>query len=434
MPKMTKKVCIITLGCPKNVVDSEMLMKQFQANNLKLVQSSDESDATIINTCGFIQSAKKESLDTIMHAVELKKTGRIQQLVVMGCLAERYSADLKKEIPEVDAYVGANKIDQVVSALGAHPKYNLIGERVLTTPPHYAYLKISEGCDRPCSFCSIPLMRGKHISKPIETILQEARKLAEQGVRELIIIAQESTYYGLDLYGKRKLAELLDKLSSIEGVEWIRLMYAFPTGFPGEVLKVIAENPKICKYLDIPLQHISNTVLASMKRGTNSKEIKSLINKIKTEVPRIALRTTLIVGYPNESEKEFLELKHFVEEIKFERLGLFTYSQEEDTNAFDLGDPVPEEVKQERFNSIMEMQRGISLAHNKLLVGKKIRTLIDTLEDGTGIGRTQYDAPEIDNAVTLHGVDNVKQGNYYDVLIDDCDAYDLFGRLANKEC
>jgi ribosomal protein S12 methylthiotransferase len=433
MSKTTKKICIITLGCPKNVVDSEILMKQFQANNLELVQSSDESDATIINTCGFIQSAKKESLDTIMHAVELKKTGRIQQLVVMGCLAERYAADLKKEIPEVDAYVGANKIDQVVSALGAHPKYNLIGERVLTTPPHYAYLKISEGCDRPCSFCSIPLMRGKHISKPIETILQEARKLAEQGVRELIIIAQESTYYGLDLYGKRKLAELLEKLSSINGVEWIRLMYAFPTGFPSDVLKVLAENPKICKYLDIPLQHISDPVLASMKRGTNSRDVKSLIEKIRNEVPGIALRTTLIVGYPNEGEKEFLELKHFVEEIKFERLGLFTYSQEEDTAAFDLGDPTPEGIKQERFNSIMEVQKKISLAHNNLLVGKKIRTIIDTMEDGTGIGRTQYDAPEIDNAVTLHDVKNVKQGNFYNVLIDDCDAYDLFGRLVIEE-
>ncbi|MBA4311606.1 MAG: 30S ribosomal protein S12 methylthiotransferase RimO [Chlorobiaceae bacterium] len=433
MPKTTKKICIITLGCPKNVVDSEMLMKQFQANNLELVQSSDESDATIINTCGFIQSAKKESLDTIMHAVELKKTGRIQQLVVMGCLAERYAANLKKEIPEVDAYVGANKIDQVVSALGAHPKYNLIGERVLTTPPHYAYLKISEGCDRPCSFCSIPLMRGKHISKPIETILHEARKLTELGVRELIIIAQESTYYGIDLYGKRKLAELLEKLSSINGVEWIRLMYAFPTGFPSDVLKMIADNPKICKYLDIPLQHISDPVLASMKRGTDSREARSLIDKIRNEVPGIALRTTLIVGYPNEGEKEFLELKHFVDEVKFERLGLFTYSQEEDTTAFDLGDPVPEEVKQERFNAIMETQREISLAHNNLLVGKKIRTLVDTLEEGTGIGRTQYDAPEIDNAVTLHGVENVKSGNFYDVLIDDCDAYDLFGRLVKEE-
>jgi ribosomal protein S12 methylthiotransferase len=425
--KKKKKICIITLGCPKNVVDSEQLMKQLEANNLELVHSSDESDSTIINTCGFIQTAKKESIDTIMHAVELKKTGRIQKLIVMGCLAERYSDTLKKEIPEVDAYVGANRISDVVTALGAHPKFDLLGERTLTTPKHYAYLKISEGCDRPCSFCSIPLMRGKHISKPIKQIIGEAKILAAQGVRELIVIAQDSTYYGLDIYGKRKLADLLEKLSLIKGIEWIRLMYAFPAGFPVDVLKVIAENPKVCNYLDIPLQHVADVVLKSMKRGIDSKGLKILVEKIRTDVPKIALRTTFIVGYPNEKKNEFKQMERFVREIKFERLGVFTYSQEDDTSAYKLGDPVPEEVKQERFNIIMEAQREISHKHNKSLIGKKIRTLIDSTEGMSAVGRTEFDAPEIDNEVTLHRADKVQPGKFYDVLIEDCDAYDLFG-------
>lgn len=433
MAGKTKKVCVITLGCPKNVVDSEILMRQFEANNLQLVGSSDESDATIINTCGFIQTAKKESLDTIMHAVKLKKEGRIAQLVVMGCLAERYARELKKEIPEVDAYVGANKIHQVVQALGADPKYDLIGERVLTTPGHYAYLKISEGCDRPCSFCSIPIMRGKHISKPIEAIVDEAKLLSERGVRELIVIAQDSTYYGLDLYGKRKLAVLLDRLASIDGIEWIRLMYAFPTGFPSDILKVMRENPKICRYLDIPLQHISDPVLESMKRGANSNEIESLIERIRRELPGVALRTTLIVGYPAEGEKEFKELEKFVTRTKFERLGLFTYSREEDTSAFGLGDPVPEGAKQDRYDRIMEIQQGISSKRNESLVGTDVRVLIDEVVDGTALGRTEADAPEVDNEVTIHDAADCGEGKFYDVRVDDSGPYDLFGKIAGRK-
>ncbi|MBI5476516.1 MAG: 30S ribosomal protein S12 methylthiotransferase RimO [Ignavibacteriales bacterium] len=429
MSKKNKKVCIITLGCPKNVVDSEQLMRQLEANNLELVHSSDESDSTIINTCGFIQSAKKESLDTIMHAVELKRTGRIKNLIVMGCLAERYAETLKKEIPEVDDYVGANRISDVVTSLGAHPKFDLLGERKLTTPKHYAYLKISEGCDRPCSFCSIPLIRGKHTSKPITHLVDETKRLADQGVRELIIVAQDSTYYGLDIYGKRKLASLMEKLSDVQGIDWIRLMYAFPAGFPLDILKVISENPKVCKYLDIPLQHIADPVLKSMKRGINTKSMSKLIEKIRAEVPGIALRTTFIVGYPNEGKREFRQLENFVKEMKFERLGVFTYSQEEDTSANKLGDPVPEPVKLERFNAIMEIQKDISYRRNKSLVGKSIKTLIDSKSGGSGIGRTEFDAPEVDNEVTIHAADKFHAGNFYNVLIDDCDAYDLFGSV-----
>lgn len=432
MPLKRHKVNIITLGCPKNIVDSEVLMRQLTANNLELVVNSDQSDAVIINTCGFIQSAKQESLETILHAAQLKKEGRIKELIVMGCLAERYSDELRTEIPEIDNCIGVNKLDQVIHTLGGNFKYELLGERLLTTPAHYAYLKISEGCDRPCSFCSIPLIRGTHISRPIEKIMEEAQHLADSGVRELILIAQDSTYYGLDLYGRRALAQLLEQLAGISGIEWIRLMYAFPTGFPADVFEQFKNNPKLCRYLDIPFQHVSDSVLTSMRRGIGSKEIRLFLDNIRTKIPNIALRTTLIVGYPNEGEKEFEELHHFVKETKFDRLGVFTYSQEEDTSAFQLGDPIPHEVKEERYNIIMETQREISFKKNQQNIRKKMTVIVDHSEGSTAVGRTEYDAPEIDNEVTLHEVSNVSPGNFYDVEVIDADAYDLFGTLADK--
>ncbi|MBI4810463.1 MAG: 30S ribosomal protein S12 methylthiotransferase RimO [Ignavibacteriales bacterium] len=432
MPLKRHKVNIITLGCPKNIVDSEVLMRQLTANNLELVANSDQSDAVIINTCGFIQSAKQESLETILHAAQLKKEGRIKELIIMGCLAERYSDELRKEIPEIDNCTGANKLDQVIHTLGGNFKYELLSERLLTTPGHYAYLKISEGCDRPCSFCSIPLIRGTHISRPIEKIVEEAQHLADSGVRELILIAQDSTYYGLDLYGRRALAQLLEQLAGISGIEWIRLMYAFPTGFPADVFEQFKNNPNLCRYLDIPFQHISDSVLTSMRRGIGSKEIRLFLDNIRTKIPNIALRTTLIVGYPNEGEKEFEELHHFVKETKFDRLGVFTYSQEEDTFAFQLGDPIPHEVKEERYKIIMETQREITFQNNQQYIGKKITVLVDHSEGSTAVGRTEYDAPEIDNEVTLHDVENLSPGHFYDVEVTDADAYDLFGTLVDK--
>ena len=426
-----QKINIITLGCPKNIVDSEVLIKQLKSNNLELVNNSDECDTLIINTCGFIQSAKQESLDTIMHAAKLKTEGRIKNLIVMGCLAERYSKEIREEIPEIDQCIGANKLDKVIQSLGFNLKYELLGERILTTPHHYTYLKISEGCDRPCSFCSIPSIRGSHKSKPIEKIIEEAKYLASLGVKELILVAQDSTYYGLDLYGKRLLGELLHKLSDIDGIEWIRLMYAFPTGFPFDILEQFKQNSKLCHYIDIPFQHVSDSVLTSMKRGIKGKEIRYLINRIRSQISDIALRSTLIVGYPNEDEKEFNELLDFVKEVEFERLGVFKYSQEEGTSAFDLGDPVPEEVKEERYNIIMETQREISLKKNQNLIGKTITVLIDQVEGDVAIGRTEYDAPEIDNEVTIHNARDISVGSFYNVEIIDADSYDLFGISAN---
>ncbi len=426
-----QKVNIITLGCPKNIVDSEVLIKQLKSNNLEVVDNSDECDALIINTCGFIQSAKQESLETIMHAAKLKKEGRIKNLIVMGCLTERYSKEIIEEIPEIDQCIGANKLDKVIQSLGFNLKYDLLGERILTTPPHYTYLKISEGCDRPCSFCSIPSIRGSHKSKPIEKIIEEAQYLSSLGVKELILVAQDTTYYGLDLYGKRFLGELLYRLSDINGIEWIRLMYAFPTGFPFDILDQFKQNPKLCHYIDIPFQHISDSVLTSMKRGIKGKEIRHLISHIKSQISNIALRSTLIVGYPNEGDREFNELLDFIREVGFERLGVFKYSQEEGTSAFDLGDPVPEEVKEERYNILMETQRDISFKKNQDFIGKIITVLIDQIEGSVAIGRTEYDAPEIDNEVTIHNVKDILVGGFYNVDIIDADAYDLFGMLAN---
>ncbi|MBI4547793.1 MAG: 30S ribosomal protein S12 methylthiotransferase RimO [Ignavibacteriae bacterium] len=426
MRQKKEKINVITLGCSKNIVDSEVLMRQLRHNKWELTSEAEYADIAIISTCGFIEAAKRESIDTILQAVELKKEGRLKKVVVMGCLSERYASELKKEIPEVDVYIGANKMDQVVLRLGGDLKYALLGERMLTTPKHYAYLKISEGCDRPCSFCAIPLMRGKHVSKPVEQILHEAQQLAEMGVKELIVIAQDSTYYGLDLYGKRVLSTLLNRLGGLEGIEWIRLMYAFPTGFPFDVLDEFNRNPKICRYLDIPVQHVSDPVLTSMRRGITSGQLRQLIKDIRAKVPGIRLRTTLIVGYPEEGEKEFEELLEFVQEIEFDRIGVFTYSQEDGTTAYPLGDPIPQEIKEQRRAAIMQAQQEISLRKNRELIGKTLKVLLDQKENGAAVGRTQWDAPEVDNEVTIHDGHNVHIGHFCDVTVVDAEEYDLF--------
>lgn len=427
-----EKINVLTLGCSKNTVDSEVLMRQLQLNNWELADEPSEADITVINTCGFIEDAKNESIQTILQAVELKKAGKLKKVIVMGCLSERYASELQKEIPEVDAFIGANKMEQVVTTLGGESKIELLGERMLTTPKHYAYLKISEGCDNPCSFCAIPIMRGKHTSKPMERILLEAQRLGALGVTELIVIAQDSTYYGLDIYGKRMLAGLLEKLNAITGVEWIRLMYAYPAKFPLDILDVMNAGENICKYIDMPIQHIADSVLKSMRRGISSRSTRELIETIRTKVPGIALRTTLILGYPDESEGDFEELLAFVKETRFDRLGVFTYSQEDDTAAFPLGDPVPHEVKEERKRLIMEAQKQISLERNQALIGKSIRIVIDQKDGDVSIGRTAQDAPEIDNEVMVHNSPHYTVGNYYDVEIADAEEYDLFAQPPEK--
>jgi ribosomal protein S12 methylthiotransferase len=428
MPRR-KKLALITLGCPKNIVDSEVLLKQLEGNNYEIIDTSDGSDVLIINTCGFIESAKEESIDTIMRAVRLKEEGRIGKLVVMGCLSERYADDLSKEIPEVDNFIGANKLREVLREIGADWKNELLGERTLTTPPHYAYLKISEGCDRPCSFCAIPKIKGSHRSIPLEQLQLEAIRLAEKGVKELILIAQDTTYYGVDIYGKRELSKLLTNLAGLNSIEWIRLMYAYPLGFPDDVIDVMANNSKMCKYIDIPLQHISDGILTSMTRGVSSDEIRKLIYKLREKVPDMALRTTFIVGYPTEGDEEFQELLRFVQDVRFERAGVFTYSQEEGTEAFKLGDPVPALVKEERYTELMELQEGIALQNNRSLIGKRIRVLIDSTEGTRAIGRTEYDAPEIDNDVVVNDALGAKAGYFYAVDIERADAYDIEGIL-----
>src|SRR6267143_2386828 len=426
-----QKINVLTLGCSKNVVDSEVLMGYLNHDRWKLTSDPGETDVAVINTCGFIEAAKQESIDAILQAVELKKAGTIGKIVVMGCLSERYAAELKKEIPDVDLYIGANKMKEVFRALGGDFKHELLGERMLTTPRHFAYLKISEGCDRPCSFCAIPLMRGNHVSKPMERVVLEARRLAALGVKELVIIAQDSTYYGIDLYGKRVLAELLEKLCLVEGIEWIRLLYAFPTGFPLDVLEQFA-NPKLCRYLDMPVQHVSDRVLTSMRRGITSVKLRKLIEKIRAAVPGIALRTTLIAGYPTEGEEEFAELLDFVKEAQFDRLGVFTYSQEEGTWAYPLGDPVPQEVKDRRREQIMEAQSEISRRKNERLVGTTLKVLIDSVDPAGGsVGRSERDAPEVDNEVVLENAPGLSSGRFYDVRIVDAEEYDLFGVVSN---
>ena len=418
---------MVTLGCSKNVYDSEVLMGQLKAGGKEVVHEK-EGNIVVINTCGFINNAKEESINTILDYVQQKEAGLVDKVFVMGCLSERYKPDLEKEIPDVDQYFGTSELPALLKVLGADYKHELIGERLTTTPKNYAYLKISEGCDRPCSFCAIPLMRGAHISTPIDDLVTEAEKLAAKGVKELILIAQDITYYGLDLYKKRALADLLRALVKVEGIEWIRIHYAFPTGFPMDVLEVMKTEPKICNYLDIPLQHISDKILTSMKRGTTQEKTTKLLKKFRKAVPEMAIRTTLIVGYPGETEEDFQKLKDFVKAMRFDRLGCFTYSHEENTTAYELTDDVPEEVKLQRANEIMELQSQISWELNQAKVGKVFRCLIDRKEGNYFVGRTEYDSPDVDNEVLIDAKKHyVKIGDFTDVKITEAADYDLYG-------
>jgi len=431
--KKRKKVSIITLGCSKNTVDSERLMRQLQANNIGLQNDPDKSDAIIINTCGFIEAAKEESVDTILKAINWKSEGKTKKVIVAGCLSERYKSELQKEIPEVDIYFGTECFEGIVKELGGELKYNLLGERVITTPSHTAYLKISEGCDRPCSFCAIPIMRGNHKSKPIEELVREAEFLASNNTRELVIIAQDTTGYGKDLYNKQNLAELLNKLSKINGIEWIRIMYAYPSRFPEDLINEVASNEKICNYIDIPLQHISDSVLKSMRRGITKKQTLDLVNKLREGIPGLILRTTFIVGYPNETEKEFNELCEFISDAQFDRVGTFDYSQEENTVSYEMGDTVPHEEKLERRDKIMELQKEVSLKKNSELKGKKLKVLVEALEGDFYIGRSYRDAPEVDGEVLIPVKNKkLKIGEFYLSEVYDYNEYDLFADVAEK--
>jgi ribosomal protein S12 methylthiotransferase len=428
------KVNVITLGCSKNLVDSENLITQLKANDYEVMHdSNDDANIIIINTCGFIDLAKEESINTIVQYADIKSQGGIDKLYVTGCLSQRYKDDLEKEIPEVDAYFGTLELPGLLAKLNADYKHELIGERTLTTPQHFAYMKISEGCNRTCSFCAIPLMRGKHISRTIESLVTEAKHFASIGVKELVLIAQELTYYGLDLYKKRALPELLDALCEVEGIEWIRLHYAYPSKFPREIFDTMAAQPKVCNYLDIPLQHASDTVLERMKRQTTRQEQKELIEYARTVVPDIAIRTTFLVGFPGETESEFQDLCDFVQEIRFDRVGVFQYSHEEDTSGFLLADDLSAEDKAERANRIMEIQQSISWDHNQAKVGKKLRVLFDRKEGEYFIGRTEYDSPEVDNEVLVNAKDNfVRLGDFAIVEITDAEEYDLYGRVVDQ--
>lgn len=422
------KVNVITLGCSKNIYDSEVLMGQLRANDFTVSHEDESGDAqtVIINTCGFIDNAKQESINTILEWAEAKEKGLVEKVYVTGCLSERYKPELQKEIPNIDDYFGTRDLPRLLKTLNANYKHELIGERLLTTPLHYAYFKISEGCDRPCSFCAIPLMRGGHVSIPIEQLVKQAKDLARQGVKELIMIAQDLTYYGLDIYKKRVLAELLKNLAQVEGIEWLRLHYAFPQGFPMDALDVIKNEPKICKYLDMPLQHISDNMLRSMRRGTTKQRTIDLVNAIREKIPGIAIRTTLITGYPGETQQDFEEMKQWVKETKFERLGVFAYSHEENTHAYKLVDDVPSKVKQKRADEIMKVQKKISLAHNNKLVGKTMKVLIDRKEGEYFIGRTEYDSPEVDNEVYINAKTGyLRTGDFVDVKITSAKEYDL---------
>ncbi|GCD79363.1 30S ribosomal protein S12 methylthiotransferase RimO [Schleiferia thermophila] len=427
-----KTINVITLGCSKNLYDSEVLMGQLRANGKEVVAEAPAGDIVVINTCGFINNAKQESIDTILHYVDLKERGKVEKVYVTGCLSERYKPDLEKEIPEVDQYFGTRDLPRLLKVLGADYKHELVGERLLTTPSHYAYLKISEGCDRPCSFCAIPLMRGGHKSTPIEELVNQANKLAAKGVKELILIAQDLTYYGLDLYKKRELARLLRELVKVEGIEWIRLHYLYPAGFPEEVLDVIATEPKICNYVDIPLQHISDPILKSMRRGTTREKTDRLLALMRQKVPGIAIRTTLIVGYPGESEEDFQVLKDWVRETRFDRLGCFTYSHEENTHAHQLSDDVPEEVKQYRANEIMAVQQKISEELNQTKVGQTFKVLFDRTEAGYYVGRTEFDSPDVDNEVLvpMESDTYLRLGEFYNVKITESTEYDLIGEIV----
>lgn len=423
---------VITLGCSKNIYDSEVLMGQLKASGKDVVHEK-EGNIVVVNTCGFIDNAKEESVNTILEQIQKKEAGDVDKVYVTGCLSERYKPDLEKEIPQVDQYFGTTDLPQLLKVLEADYQHELVGERILTSPKHYAYMKIAEGCDRPCSFCAIPLMRGKHKSTPIEELVKQAKHLAKEGVKELILIAQDLTYYGLDLYKKRRLAALLKELVKVEGIEWIRLHYAFPTGFPEDVLEVMREEDKICTYLDIPLQHIADPILKSMRRGTTEAKTTALLKKFRSEVPNIILRTSLIVGYPGETEEDFETLKNWVKAMRFERLGCFTYSHEENTHAHQLKDDVPDEVKQQRSNTIMEIQSQISWEHNQSCIGKTYRCLIDRKEGNHYVGRTFMDSPDVDNEVLIDATQNyLKQGEFTQVLITEATDFDLVGTPVSK--
>lgn len=426
------KINVITLGCSKNTYDSEVLMGQLKASGKEVVHE-EEGNIVVINTCGFIDNAKEESVTTILEQIQKKEAGEVDKVYVTGCLSERYKPDLEKEIPQVDQYFGTTDLPQLLKVLKADYRHELVGERILTNPKHYAYFKIAEGCDRPCSFCAIPLMRGTHKSVPIEALVQRAKILAKEGVKELILIAQDLTYYGLDLYKKRRLADLLKELVSIEGIEWIRLHYAFPTGFPEEVLEVMREEEKICNYLDIPLQHIADPILKSMRRGTTQAKTTALLHKFRERVPGIVLRTSLIVGYPGETEADFETLKNWVKSMRFERLGCFTYSHEENTHAYHLKDDVPLDIKQKRSNEIMEIQAQISWEHNQSLIGQVYRCLIDRKEGNHYIGRTFMDSPDVDNEVLIDAAQYyLKLGDFTEVKITAATDFDLIGIPLNQ--
>ncbi len=425
------KINVVTLGCSKNVYDSEVLMGQLRASKKEVVHE-EEGNIVVINTCGFIANAKEESINTILEYVQKKEDGMVDKVFVTGCLSERYKPDLQKEIPNVDQYFGTTELPGLLKALGADYRHELIGERITTTPKNYAYLKIAEGCDRPCSFCAIPIMRGKHRSTPIEDLVTEAEKLAAKGVKELILIAQDLTYYGLDLYKKRNLAELLQKLVMVEGIEWIRLHYAFPTGFPMDVLEVMRNEPKICNYIDIPLQHIADPILKSMRRGTTKEKTTKLLEEFRAAVPEMAIRTTLIVGYPGETEEDFQTLKQWVKEMRFERLGCFTYNNKENTHAYNLEDDVPEDVKMDRANQIMEIQSQISWELNQQKIGKEFRVVIDRKEGGYFVGRTEFDSPDVDNEVLINAEEGyLRTGEFFTVKITAAEDFDLYAELVN---
>lgn len=429
------KINVVTLGCSKNIYDSEVLMGQLKANGKNVVHEDENDDGNIvvINTCGFIDKAKEESINTILHYAQKKEAGKVDKVFVSGCLSERYKPDLEKEITNVDQYFGTHDLPELLKVLEADYKHELVGERLTTTPKHYAYLKIAEGCDRPCSFCAIPLMRGKHKSTPIEDLVTEAKKLAKNGIKELMLIAQDLTYYGLDIYRKRALADLLKELVKVDGIEWIRLHYAFPTGFPMDVLEVMKTEPKVCNYLDIPLQHINTEILKSMKRGTTHEKTTDLIKKFREFVPNMAIRTTLIVGYPNETKEQFQELKNWVKKMRFERLGVFEYSHEENTRAYALENNVPQEVKFKRVNEIMEIQSQISWELNQEKIGKTFRCLFDRKDGEYFYGRTEFDSPDVDNDVIVNATEHyIKLGEFIDVKIIDAGDFDLYAKPIHK--
>lgn len=432
--RVKNKINIITLGCSKNLVDSELLLSQLKGNNMDAnhERAKDDANIIVVNTCGFIETAKQESIDTILQYVEEKEKGNIDKLYVTGCLSHRYKDDLAAEIPQVDSWFGTLELPGLLKTLGADYKHELIGERIITTPSHYAYFKISEGCNRPCSFCAIPLMRGNHVSKSIEDLVKEAKGLARSGVKELLLIAQDSTYYGLDLYGERKLADLLNNLADVEGIDWIRLHYAYPSQFPMDALEVMAKRDNICNYLDIPLQHISDNMLKTMRRGITKRRTMELIDTIRQKVPGISLRTTMLLGHPGETDADFKDLMKFVEDYEFDRLGVFTYSHEDNTHAYSLPDDVPAEVKEERADELMNLQQEISLKKNEEKIGKTYKVLFDRVDGNYFIGRTEADSPEVDNEVLVLKNDNFARiGDFANVKITNAEDFDLYGTVVN---